>query len=747
MVAPTRPTVGAVTRTSARRRLALGVRHALTWNRARVLAWLRWLLTSYAALAITFWLLPGDQTSNAGALLAVVLVVGALGILLRPLLLVLVLVVGSVGMLVVGTLAQAVVLDAALSIAPGAYPNSFLDVLAASWVAAAIVAAFNWVVDTGSSDDYLAQVLGRAVRLSDRYGASGPGLVVVQLDGLAAPVLRAAVTAGSVPTISRWLRDGRYVVHRWHTGLPSTTPAGQAVLLHGDVTTVPSFRWYEKDPDGGEGRLVVANRPRDAALVEARMSDGRGLLADGGVSVSNLFSGDAPVKVLTMSDARLPSSHTPGVADFTLNGGGFLRSLLLFLGEVVTELQQARRQRRRDVLPRVSRRGAYVVLRAVTTVLLRNLDVSVVAEHMARGTPVVYVDFVDYDEVAHHAGPTRPEAMRTLDGLDRVLATLERIAAEVSRNYELVVLSDHGQAQGATFAQRAGETLEALVMRLADADPDDHENVDSAPAEQWGPANVLLTGAARKGTVTRGAVRRLFRHRADAGPDDDVTVTLGRGRHPVPVPRFRAPVVAASGSVAHVYLPDLPGRLDRERVEEHCPGLIAGLTGNAGIGAVLVRDGEGLVVVGPRGERRLVAGATTGGHGEDPLLPYGPTAAADLEALDRRDHVGDLVVLGAYDPELEEVTAFEELVGSHGGLGGAQTEAVLLHPVGWVHAPGEVPEPGGRAAPLTGLQVHRLLLDRLRSRGLRPGDVERLPEAPDEGDVRRPAVPTAGSTP
>ena len=47
--------------------------------------------------------------------------------------------------------------------------------------------------------------------------------------------------------------------------------------------------------------MVVANHPADAALIESRLSDGRGLLADGGVSVYNVFSGDAPTSLLTMS--------------------------------------------------------------------------------------------------------------------------------------------------------------------------------------------------------------------------------------------------------------------------------------------------------------------------------------------------------------------------------------------------------------------------------------------------------------
>ncbi len=745
-----------VGRTSLQRRLALGVRHALTWNRARVFAWLRWLATSYLALAITFWILPGDQTSSAQTLLLIVLAVGGVGIVLRPLLLTLVVAIGSLGILVVGAIAQAVILDTALAITPGAYANPFLDVLVASWIASGIIAAVNWVVDAGSEDDYLAQVLGRAVRVSSRRGARGPGLLVVQLDGLAAPVLRGAITAGACPTLSRWLRSGGYVSHRWHTGLPSTTPGGQSVLLHRDVTTVPSFRWYEKDAAGGDGRLLVANRPRDAALIESRMSNGRGLLADGGVSISNLFSGDAPTSVLTMSDAKLPARNTPGLANFAVSGGGFVRSFLLFLGEVVTELQQARRQRRRDVRPRVARHGAYVALRAVSTVLLRNINVSVVAEHMALGTPVIYVDFVDYDEVAHHAGPTRAESLRTLDGLDRVLAALERIAQEVGRDYEIVVLSDHGQAQGATFSQNHGETLEELVRALVGAEADEHENVDSAPAEQWGAANVLLTGAARKGTVAAGATEKLLRHRTDRD-EDDVAVALGRGRRPVESPRFAAPVVAASGSLAHIYLPDVPGRLTRAQIEERCPGLVTALATHPGIGVVMVRTDDGLAVVGGDGERELAAGATSGGHGTDPLLPYGPRAAGDLLDLDRRDHVGDLVLLGAYDPETEEVTAFEELVGSHGGLGGAQTEAVLLHPAGWWHRTTVDPEEGGRAAPLTGVEVHDLLVDRLRQLGLRPGDVDdagagRAPDAspgspsPDPADVPVTA-PTAGSTP
>jgi hypothetical protein len=67
------------------------------------------------------------------------------------------------------------------------------------------------------------------------------------------------------------------------------------------------------------------------------------------------------------------------------------------------------------------------------------------------------------------------------------------------------------------------------------------------------------------------------------------------------------------------------------------------------------------------------------------------------------------VLFGRYDLALGEVAAFEELVGSHGGLGGAQTEAMLVHPAAWTVPTGD----------LDGLTVHGLLLQRLEHLGLR----------------------------
>ena len=116
------------------------------------------------------------------------------------------------------------------------------------------------------------------------------------------------------------------------------------------------------------------------------------------------------------------------------------------------------------------RGAAFAGMRAVSNVLLRDLNMTFLIHAMGRGTPIMYVDFVDYDELAHHAGPERLESLRSLTGVDQALASLERAAASAPRDYSIVVLSDHGQSQGATFRQRYGSTLDEVIRALMGGD-------------------------------------------------------------------------------------------------------------------------------------------------------------------------------------------------------------------------------------------------------------------------------------
>ena len=211
--------------------------------------------------------------------------------------------------------------------------------------------------------------------------------------------------------------------------LPCTTRASQLGILHGTVAGVPAFRWYDREL----GRVLIANRPDDAAIIEQRATTGAGLLADDGLALGNLFTGDAPRAVRMMSRlgvARGSATARQTFAWFLTNPNGFTRGVVRTIAEVVKgAMASCPPDNRLDVLPRVHRGWTYAGLRAASNVLQRDLNTAVIAEEMRKGNDADLRRHVDYDEIAHHAGMFRPEAMAALDGLDRVLGTLERLSA------------------------------------------------------------------------------------------------------------------------------------------------------------------------------------------------------------------------------------------------------------------------------------------------------------------------------
>ncbi|MDN5768428.1 MAG: alkaline phosphatase family protein [Humibacillus sp.] len=561
-------------------------------------------------------------------------------------------VVGLVGQLVIAALVVWAVFDVRI--------EDWYTIAIVLVVMALFTAVGRWLV--GASDT--AYIIGHAMRRRPSRGTSSrdvpaKGLVVLQFDGVSAAVMRRAMASGQAPTVMRWLSRETHVMRDWWVPVPSTTPASQAGILHGDDTQVPGFRWWDRRL----GRLMVSNRSADAAIVETRFPAGHGLLRDGGVAISTAFTGEADDAFLVFSRAGKRGGLGSGASYIPLFASPFLlpRTLLLTFGEMVKELYQARRQRVRRVEPRIPRELSYVALRGITNVFLRTLNLVLVADSMCRGAPIIFVDFVDYDEIAHHAGPERPEAMRALEGMDAVLGELAQAEGRVATDYDFVIWSDHGQSLGATFEQVVGATLTERVKALMAGDA--VSTLESADGDDWGPLNALLTSTFTRSDGSSRPVE-LGPDRAPDGADDKLPDV----------------VVVGGGNLGMVWFPGLSTRPTLEQVTERWPGLVPGLALTEGVGAVMVADDTGGVagamVVGPSGVHRLESGEV---DGLDPLLPYGPRAADDLRRLSTMEHCGDLVLLSTVGAD-GSVHAFEGLVGSHGGLGGWQNNGLLIHP-------------------------------------------------------------------
>ncbi len=82
-----------------------------------------------------------------------------------------------------------------------------------------------------------------------------PGILFLEIDGLAEPILRQALAGGWMPTVARWVSSGSHTITGWEPDLSSQTSASQAGILLGDNTDIPAYRWYDK----GEGKLMVSS--------------------------------------------------------------------------------------------------------------------------------------------------------------------------------------------------------------------------------------------------------------------------------------------------------------------------------------------------------------------------------------------------------------------------------------------------------------------------------------------------------
>jgi uncharacterized membrane protein YvlD (DUF360 family) len=637
----------------------------------------------------------------AGALAVVAF--WAFNLLVRPVILALFAPISTVLLVLAAVILQVAAILVLEPLVPGVQVDSVSAAFVGSWVFAIVNTTLTAVFSISEDDSHFGALVRRLrMRRSDAILTTDAGLVIIQIDGLSHDVLKQQIHAGRAPTMSQWVRSGSHRLVKWDVLLPSQTSASQAVILHGRNDGIPAFRWWEKE----RGRLLVSNHPQDAAEIAARLSDGQGLLAQGGASINNLLSGDAPRSYLTMATLRAPRGglgESQAFSWFFVSPYNYLHTIVRFIGETAKELFQARRQRRAEVEPRMDRGLPYPLLRATTNVVLRALGTSLILEEMYRGTPVIYADFTDYDEIAHHSGPERPDALDALDGVDRVLGTLAKAASDSARPYRFVVLSDHGQTLGATFRQRFGETLEQVVRGLM------RQGSSVAAAtkevEEWGPIHAMATELARAGGVAGRMTRATIAKRVPHGnPPPGATGPIspradGAPQRPAGAMARPDVVVCASGNLGLISFPNAPGRLTLEAIGDLHPGLVDGLAAHPGIGFVLVRSRDhGALCIGRDGVRfldpRLDADMASV-EGVDPLASFGEFAAESLRRLDGMTNAPDILAMSMYDPAADEVAAFEELIGSHGGLGGAQTRAFLLAPADW--PPAQAPLVGAPA--------------------------------------------------
>ena len=507
----------------------------------------------------------------------------------------------------------------------------------------------------------LQRALDRLVRRLRLGAAPVPDrrrLLIVQIDGLSRAVLEEAIAKGRAPFLARLVRQRGYRLAPMSVGLPTSTPAFQMAAMYGVRPDIPGFHYHDKRRKTD----IYFPRGGDAAHVEATQAAGRrGIVRDGG-TYGCVFTGGAANNLLTFAMFKRPT------------GAGLLRTVsmavvlawVILKGSVVSVIELSRAALRMAADPlSVSTDGwKWLAIKVGISVWLRELFTLAVGHDLYAGVGTIYVNYLDYDVVAHAWGPRHRRALRALRRVDASIHRLWRILRRVPEyRYDLHVLSDHGQATCRSYRRvTGGPPIEQALF-------DDFFDPTSAPrpATSEGRGRRLASGVkAYRSRRAPGLFQRFVNYL-----ERDFPRVLGEA----PETRERAGIrVISAGPNAFVYFLDFPEPLTLEQIEKRFPALATAISDARGIGIVLVRSASGPLCFW-RGRR----------YGLDELQA-GPFAGrADLERVVEgiRDlmampSAGDLVIYGINAPGGD--VSFISEVGAHAGPSADEMQTFIIHP-------------------------------------------------------------------
>ncbi|MDQ6721956.1 MAG: alkaline phosphatase family protein [Candidatus Dormibacteraeota bacterium] len=447
------------------------------------------------------------------------------------------------------------------------------------------------------------------------------GLVLVHVDGLGADSLEQALRDGDMPFTKSLIESEGYEVHRYRCGIPSTTPFVQAGILYGDNSEIPSFRWWDRDE-----RLLVQFGARSTFK---RVAD-------------KYFHGCMP---LTQDGACIAACYPAGAAEtFGINyrdrdysktdryrsAWSVVLPYLanpLHLGDLVWHgAASIARTAKAYVGDRLSGRrpaATYVMTDAFEEMFVHHLTRYAVRKAMRNSYPAIYAGFYAFDETGHAFGPNDRYALRILKHVDN---TIKAIAAGRDDNYELVVLSDHGQIDTIPFNQISEIAFGELVAG-------------------WLP----------------GYRVQEMKGKAYGRDEEDATGHVN---------------ITNSGGLAHLYFADRAKRSSYSELNADFPHLAGNIAACDGVALVMAREGREDVFIAGGKEFRGDAVKPILAQYDDPAI-----LLSQLSRLNSFERSGDLVIFGAFKGGKQ--VNFENQAGGHGSIGGEQAHPFVLAKREW----------------------------------------------------------------
>jgi len=494
-----------------------------------------------------------------------------------------------------------------------------------------------------------------------RIGAPPPRgrrhLLVVQIDGLARSVLEQGLAEGRMPFLRRLLRRGTYRLTPMSVGLPTSTPAFQMAAMYGVRPDIPGFHYHDKRRRSD----VYFPRAGDAAFVEREQANGRLGIMHGGSTYGCVFTGGATNNLFSFAVFKRPSGRglVTALSAFVVLWWVAVKGVVL----TVVELTRALLRVIANPVAESARGWKFLAIKIGISVWLRQLFTLAASRDLYAGVPAVYVNYLDYDVLAHAYGPRHPRAMRALRRIDRALKQLWTVTRRVPEHaYDLYVLSDHGQAACIPYVDLAkGAGFERSLFEEVLEPAGAHEVDPGRPAGRRLVRGIKAYRSHRETGIWQRFVNYL---------EHDFPWVLGELKEARERGALR---VVSAGPNAFIYFLDVDAPLTLEQIDDRAPGLAEELSRTRGVGFVLARSAAGPVCIW-RGKRYRLGNGDAGPFAGRDDLDLVRAGVADLMAM---RCAGDFVLYGLGTPEGNVSYVAEH--GAHAGPSPDELHTFIVH--------------------------------------------------------------------
>lgn len=419
-----------------------------------------------------------------------------------------------------------------------------------------------------------------------------------------------------MPFVEHLITAEGYAVHRYRCGVPSTTPFAQAGIIYGDNSEIPSFRWWDR-----ERQLIVQfGASSTFKKVADKYFKGCEPLTKDGACIAACYPGGAAddfgIAYQDRSYSQEKGSRSawnvllPYLAN-PIHLGDWVLQTIFVMARTVQDVTGARSSGRHPA-------REYVITDVLEEIFIHHLTRYAVQKAMREGYSPIYAGFYAFDETGHAFGPGDRSCSRALRHVDD---TIRKIASHRKDQYELVVLSDHGQIDTVPFAGAQGRTFGDVLATLLPG-----FRVQETKGKTYGP------------------------------PDDTATGHL---------------LVTGSGGLAHLYFLDSSKRLAYGEISARHPGLAQSISRLDQIALIMANDGGQDVFLKDGQEFRGAEVKPLLADYDDPDI-----LLQQLSRLNSFQNAGDLVTFGSFSAGRQ--FNFENQGGGHGSIGGEQLHPFVL---------------------------------------------------------------------